>query len=129
MTFKCHKIELNNSQKAGNNYGNNNNNNQKQVIMYPVNAIGFNPRYDKFLYTAGADGNMFYWDHEQKNKIRSFHFNSVPVTCCSIDPTGYYMAYALGYDWHEGVQGLKKQIPPRILVHAIPDQELAYQKR
>jgi len=32
--------------------------------MYPVNAIGFNPRYDKFMYTAGGDGNMFFWDFE-----------------------------------------------------------------
>ena len=41
--------------------------------MYPVNCVGFNPRNDKFLYTAGGEGNMYYWDFDAKNKITSFN--------------------------------------------------------
>lgn len=43
--------------------------------MYPVNSIGFNSRNDKFLYTAGGDGNMYFWDFDAKNKITSFNLN------------------------------------------------------
>ena len=43
--------------------------------MFPVNTVGFNPRNDKFLYTAGSDGNMYFWDYQAKNKTKSFNFN------------------------------------------------------
>lgn len=32
--------------------------------MYPVNIIGFCNRNDKFLFTAGGDGNMYFWDYD-----------------------------------------------------------------
>jgi len=32
--------------------------------MFPVNAIGFNSRNKKYLFTAGAEGNIFYWDYD-----------------------------------------------------------------
>lgn len=40
--------------------------------MFPVNAIGFNPRFKKFVYTSGAEGNTYFWDYEAKNKITTF---------------------------------------------------------
>ena len=70
--------------------------------MFPVNTIGFNPRNEKFLYTGGGDGNLYFWDYNARNKIRSFHLSSQAVSVAKIDPTGFYIAYAIGYDWHEG---------------------------
>lgn len=43
--------------------------------MYVTNSIGFNPRYESFVFTAGSEGKMYFWDIEKKNKIKSFAFN------------------------------------------------------
>lgn len=42
--------------------------------MHPVNAIGFNSRNENFVFTAGSEGKMYFWDIQQKNKIKSFNF-------------------------------------------------------
>ncbi len=65
MTFKCHKTDEQN----------------KSQILYPVNGVGFNIRSKKYLYTVGAEGNMYFWDYEMKNKIKSFHYQG--QTVCS----------------------------------------------
>lgn len=72
MTFKCHKVET----------GSNNN---KQTTMFPVNFIGFNKRNDKYVYTGGSEGQMYFWDYEQKNKSKSFNFSNRPVCCSALD--------------------------------------------
>jgi hypothetical protein len=47
---------------------------------------------------------MTFWDMDQKNKtIDSFNFNKTPVSATSIDPSGTFLAFSLGYDWHAGV--------------------------
>ena len=72
---------------------------------------------------------MFFWDFEAKNKIKSFHFGTVnPVSAGSIDASGHFLAYSLGYDWHEGIQGANKYSKPKIVVHQIQDNELKYVK-
>lgn len=105
MTFKCHKTEAGGASKT--------------VTMYPVNFIGFNSRYDKYLYTGGSDGTLYYWDFNEKNKITSFNFNNRCACAAAISPSGEFMAYSTGYDWHEGVSGLSKNITNNIFVHPI----------
>jgi hypothetical protein len=56
--------------------------------MFPVNFIGFNKRYDKYVYTAGSEGNMFFWDYNEKNKSKSFNFSGRPVCAAALDSTG-----------------------------------------
>lgn len=96
--------------------------------MYPVNFIGFNPRYDKYLYTGGSEGAMFFWDFQEKNKIKSFNFGNRSACSAAVNPNGQLIAYALGYDYHEGFEGLKKKLQNNIYIHIIPDNELKYTK-
>lgn len=110
MTFKCHKIE------EGNNVN----------ILLPVHSIGFHPNSKSFVFTAGGDGCINYWDYEAKNKIKSFNFKGAPVTRAKISDDGQFMAYALGYDWQKGIWGMDPNVKPRICVHAITENELKY---
>ena len=98
ITFKAHKTEEGNI-----------------MTLYPVNTFTFHPIEDSWFSTSGADGTMHYWNHAQKNKIKSFNYNSNPVCCASVSYGGNYVAYALGNDWHMGPEGEKWR--PKIAVH------------
>lgn len=116
MTFKCHRVDA--SVAA-----------TKKNTLYPVNSVGYNCRSPGFMMTAGGEGIVNFWDIPSKNKIKSFLYNKVPVSCAGIDPKGRVLVYALGYDWAQGVWGLTDaSIPfnPRVYVHLIPDSELRY---
>mmetsp|Transcript_7763 Transcript_7763/g.7007 ORF Transcript_7763/g.7007 Transcript_7763/m.7007 type:complete len:95 (+) Transcript_7763:650-934(+) len=60
LTFKAHKVD-----NAHNN----------QNMLFPVHAVGFHPKVKNFLYTAGGDGNLYFWDFGAKNKIKGFNFS------------------------------------------------------
>ena len=92
MTFKCHKIE----------------DSSKNTEYFPVWSIQQNIRNEKWICTAGGDGKMIFWDFMQKNRIIEFAYAGVPVTKAKISPDGNFVAYALGYDWSEGIWGLEK---------------------
>jgi mRNA export factor len=110
MTFKCHKTEENNNVN----------------ILYPVHSIGFHPNSKNFVFTAGGDGTMTFWDYEQKNKIKTFNFKGVPVTKAKVSHDGQAIAYALGYDWQKGIWGIDPNIKPKVCVHMIAENELKY---
>lgn len=112
MTFKCHKVDHSNTNQ----------------LLYPVHSLGFNPRSSDFLFTAGGDGNLIFWDFTAKNKINSLGFNGVPVTKARVDPTGNLCAYALGYDWAQGIEGYGK-FKTKLGCHVIQNDELKYAKK
>ena len=92
--------------------------------VYPINCLGFHPhRGGQFLYTGSGAGKMHFWDAKEKNRIAEFDFKGVPVNQVEIDPSGKYMAYALGYDWARGLQGYMTQ-PSKVCVHVLQDREL-----
>ena len=111
MTFKCHKVDTG---TGGN-----------QQMLYPVHGIGFHPKAKNFVYTAGGEGNIFFWDYGAKNKITSFNYKGIPVTKVKMSPDGLLMAYALGYDWAKGIEGYMS-CKPKLCVHIMQEQELAY---
>jgi hypothetical protein len=37
---------------------------EKEKLIYPVNAIGFLENKQGFIYTAGADGSINFWNYE-----------------------------------------------------------------
>ena len=113
MTFKCHKIEENNNIN----------------ILLPVNSIGFHPNSKSFVYTAGGDGVINFWDHEAKNKIKTLNFKGVPVNRVKISDDGQLMAYALGYDWQKGIWGMDPAVKPKICVHIMAENELKYNQQ
>ena len=110
MTFKCHKLEET----------------PNMNVLLPVHSIGFHPNSKSFVYTAGGDGVLNFWDHEAKNKIKTFSFKGVPVNRVKISDDGQLIAYALGYDWQKGIWGMDPSMKPRICVHVMVDSELKY---
>jgi mRNA export factor len=90
-------------------------------VHYPVNAVGFNSRNKKWIFTAGGDGVTYYWDIEIKNKIKECKYARRPVTAAKTNPSGELIAYGLGYDWHMGVEGLGRW-KPKICVHIVSDK-------
>ena len=94
-------------------------------ITYSVHDVGFHPTSEYFLYTAGADGKLVFWDQQAKNKIRQFNFSSVSVTRAKLSPDGSLMAYALGYDYTRGIEG-DMSCHSSINVHVMQDNELVY---
>jgi len=104
MTFKCHKTE------------------QPQVL-YPVHSIGFHPKSKYFVYTAGGEGNVFFWDYNSKTKIKGFGFKSQPVTKVKMSPDGILLAYSLGYDWCKGIEGMGSY-KTKVCCHIMQDSEL-----
>jgi mRNA export factor len=77
-----------------------------QIILYPINSVGFNPIKDAWFMTAGSDGMMHFWDFDTKTKIKSLSYDS-PICCSRVNPRGDMLAYALGNDWHTGQEGIK----------------------
>jgi len=110
MTFKCHKME----ESATIN------------ILLPVHSIGFHPNSRCFVYTAGGDGMINFWDHEAKNKIKTLSFKGVPVNRVKISDDGLLMAYSLGYDWQKGIWGMDPAVKPKVCVHVMAENELKY---
>lgn len=90
--------------------------------MYPVNSINFNNSNDEWFSTCGSDGTMSYWNHKTKSKIRQFNFNKNPVCLTKTSSNGTFMAYALGNDWHIGLEGEKWK--PKIAVHEISQADI-----
>jgi len=117
MTFKCHKVERRDTSSTTGG---------TTTIFYPVHSLGFNIRAPKFLFTAGGEGCISYWDYEKKNKIKTFNYKGIPITRAKVSPDGNYLAYALGYDWSKGIWGWDPiaQANKKICIHYIPDSEL-----
>jgi mRNA export factor len=77
------------------------------TILYPINSVSFNPITERWFMTAGSDGAMHFWDFEAKNKIKSLNYNGIPICSARVNGSGDMIAYALGNDWHVGVEGNK----------------------
>lgn len=108
LIFKVNKLE-----SAGTSY------------YYPVNAIGFNIKNIKWLFTGSSDGVLQFWNYDGKSSIKTMNFKSVPVITAKTNYSGDLIAYALGNDWHIGPEGIGKW-PTKIAVHLIPDPEVKF---
>jgi len=114
MTFRSHNQKIEN---------------QERPLQYPMNSLGFHPSKGKeFLYTAGGDGILHFWDSQKKNKIKQFQFEGVPITQTRMDPNGSFLAYSLGNDWARGIQSHMTQ-HSGIFVHVMDESELIFQKK
>ena len=96
--------------------------------MHPVNSLGLTKRSNNFLYTVGGEGNMHFWDLDQKQKIKTFHYGHNPISAASIDDSGYFLAYSLGYDWHSGIQMQNQFTNFKLNIHIIAENETKHIK-
>ncbi len=72
------------------------------LILYPVNSVSFSPVSPIWFMTCGSDGYMNFWDFNVRNKIKFLAFASNPICCAKISPTGEFVAYSTGNDFHIG---------------------------
>jgi len=114
MTFKCHKVD----QGASN----------SQQMLYPVHAIGFHPKSKNFVFTAGGEGNICFWDYNAKNKITNLSFKGIPVTKARMSPDGALLLYSLGYDWAKGIEGYMS-CKTKLCAHIMQESELVYSQK
>jgi len=94
----------------------------KQTV-YPVHDVGFHSGNKGFIFTAGGDGSVTYWDFVKKDRIVQYDYLGCPVTRTKMSPDGLLMAYALGYDWSLGIQGYMS-CNTRVCVHVMKESDL-----
>lgn len=115
IAFKAHRKEA----------PQNEHNNQ----LFCINSIGFNARFDFWLFSLGSDGIGYFWDCKSKNKIVSFDYNKVPASRGAVSPDGNVFVYALGNDWAEGLWGCPNvQYKPKLCAHLIGQNEMEHKK-
>ena len=96
--------------------------------LYQVNCCGFQPTKVNVIFVAGGEPSMIFFT-AQKNgdKIKQYKYRG-PVTAAKISPNGKYIAYALGNDWHGGINSISK-FEPKIYVHEIVEEDINVSRR
>ncbi|EKE40369.1 hypothetical protein ENUP19_0082G0051 [Entamoeba nuttalli] len=80
-----------------------------QTYYYPVNSISF---YNETIFlTAGSDGVINIWDKNKKSLVNTLTspIQNCPITTADFICENKFLAYSVGYDWHQGVEGLLQQ--------------------
>ena len=67
--------------------------------LFPVNALGFHPGVKSFLFTAGSEGKLLFWDSDARMKIKTLDYKPTAITKAKMSSDGMFIAYSLGYDW------------------------------
>lgn len=104
FTFKCHRVD-----QQGN-----------VQDIYAVNGCAFHPVHAT-LATVGSDGRYSFWDKDNRTKLKNSEPIQQPITTCAISSRGELFAYALGYDWSKGVEGMDPNKKPAIYITSAGD--------
>ncbi|KAJ1914689.1 RNA export factor gle2 [Tieghemiomyces parasiticus] len=91
--------------------------------LYSVNDISFHPTYGTYS-SAGADGVIFFWDKTSKQRLKTFDKASAPITNTCFNRNGSIFAYAVCYDWSKGHQHAPANSKPKIMLHAVKDEDV-----
>lgn len=106
FAFKCHRKETN---------------------AFAVNAIAFHP-IGTFA-TVGSDGVIYFWDKDNKQKLKEFPAISQPISCANFNAQGNMFAYSSSYDWGKGSSFYAPGTTNQILIHYTPEEEIRPKKR
>ncbi|KAA0169263.1 hypothetical protein FNF28_02217 [Cafeteria roenbergensis] len=104
FNFRCHRDTRNNA--------------------YCVNAIDTQPNtggapgpgrsrpFSDVFITGGSNGSITLWDRGLRKRVSEQWPGrpQTPISALKFDPTGYYLAYAHGYDWSKGSLGRKEHM-------------------
>ena len=82
----------------------------RDTLAHSINAVAFSPVHGTFA-TGGSDGNIVYWDMAQKQRVKALQTLGAPVTAIDFKSDSSIIAYALGYDWHKGIEEAGKYQP------------------
>ena len=97
----------------------------KKSTFFPVNSISFyNP--DIFL-TTGSDGVINIWDRVRKINVYNFQSvsNNLTTSTARFLCNGAVVAFAIGYDWSQGVYGTQS-VPMSFPFVKIVDEPLVH---
>jgi len=99
-----------------------------ESLVYPVNSISFNRKYNTFA-TAGADGVFNFWDKDTKQCLKKFEKVSQTISAGAFQQTNDahtmpLYAYAISYDWHKGPEHHKKEERHTLWLHLSQDPEI-----
>ncbi|KAM3557408.1 hypothetical protein ARSEF4850_005085 [Beauveria asiatica] len=106
FSFKCHR------DNAVNNI----------VNVHAVNAISFHPVHGTFS-TAGSDGTFHFWDKDAKHRLKGYPNVGGSITATTFNKSGSIFAYAVGYDWSKGYQHNTQNLPIKVMLHPILNDE------
>ena len=113
--FKCHRKE----EKQ---------NGQSVADVFSVNGFCFNKKHDTF-YSFGGNGEWVSWNKDTRAKYKSNAERMVanqtapPIVAGDQTEDASMFAYAIGYDWSQGMEGSKQRQFPNKLILRCPDQD------
>lgn len=99
-----------------------------ETHLYSVNAVSFHPIHGTFS-TAGSDGTFCFWDKDAKQRLKNFPYVGSQITSTAFNRNGTIFAYARSYDWSQGYQGNRPDIPHDIKLHPLKDDEIKQKKK
>lgn len=108
FAFKCHR-------------------DNESSIIYAVNSIAFHEEHGTFA-TAGSDGGFYFWDKDNKHRLKQFQRLNQPITASAFSANGTIFAYAVGYDWSKGVEHNDPNNKKYVLLHGVQASEIKGKK-
>ncbi|KAM3164408.1 Nucleoporin GLE2 [Lachancea thermotolerans] len=121
FSFKCHRVQQQSTGAAGGR-------SSTESQVYPVNSIVFHPVYGTFA-TAGGDGSFHFWDKNLRHRLKGFPSLKASIPVCNFNRNGSIFAYALSYDWSQGLMGNRPDYPNVVRLHAVTDEEVKEKKK
>lgn len=109
FSFKCHRESPPNNRDISN--------------IYSVNAISFHPVHGTFS-TAGSDGTFHFWDKDAKHRLKGYPSVGGTIPCTAFNRNGNIFAYAISYDWSKGYQHNTPQLPIKVMLHPVNQDEV-----
>lgn len=105
-------------------------NRNSESLVYPVNCISFNKKYNTFS-TAGSDGIFNFWDKDTKQCLKRFEKCPQTISAAAFQQTNDpqtmpIYVYTISYDWHKGpeAQFAKPGDRHTIWLHLCQDAEI-----
>lgn len=95
-------------------------------ILYVIQSCGFGHEHlpsSNVIFSAGREAVFKTWDLTKKEtsfEVDLSHFKT-PLSTAAVSPNNRYLVAGLGYDWSQGVWGLKHaaDFDPVLVVHSI----------
>ena len=97
---------------------------RKKQNVYGVNTLKFHDKLGTFG-SGGGDGTIYFWDKDEKQKLKEFKQMNLPITDIDFNYNGQLFAYSISYDWSKGIEYFQpKSQKPNIFIHKLQLNEI-----